>query len=370
MLLILVLAVVVAGGALFLMSGRKRDTLTHTESPPVMDTPPPHPLPVQAPELDPAEEHARTAALQDTREPAVPSVSTPRLTALHIIDNVHRFHFVATLGRRLVFVFHPYGHGGPGGFEHVLDADGSNTGPLFDHLAECAIAAGLPELPSRHAREAFQPHTVRTPSVHIRALFEDGRSWADMYDAEEVARQGLPAGLLGLLLDMRSLGFQFAPDTIKSQAGRPPLLHFSLLDKASDAASEYRILVSVKETTIISLPPEGAEKGATYLIPFSEHRELLEPLAARLDALIDLHRIFALTPFQGERSLRNETLEEAAFLARIAIGDGQQYWATVLDPADVAGRGLPPVLAAFSRDVRTLTVPVARASMEKQKATA
>jgi hypothetical protein len=126
----------------------------------------------------------------------------------------------------------------------------------------------------------------------------------------------------------------------------------------------------VKETTTITLPPEGAGKGATYLIPFSVHRELLEPLEARLDALIDLHRILGLPPSQGERSLRNETLQEAAFLARIAIGDGKQYWATVLDPADVAGRGLPPVLAAFSRDVRTLAVVAARASMEKQKATA
>jgi hypothetical protein len=55
-------------------------------------------------------------------------------------------------------------------------------------------------------------------------------------------------------------------------------------------------------------------------------------------------------------------------MARIAVGDGRQFWATALDPADVAARGLHPTLSAFARDLRTLAVATARACVEKQKA--
>ncbi|WP_164009898.1 hypothetical protein [Pyxidicoccus trucidator] len=373
MVLILVLAAVAAGVAVFVMSGNRRgtsDTLSLGGSASSMadrSPPPPRSLP-GSDEADPAEALAWTAALQDTRSPAVPSVNRPRLTSLHIIDNVHRFHFVATLGRRLVFVFHPYAPDRLVGVEQGLDEDGSNTGPLFDHLAERTIAAGLPDLPTRRSQDAFQPHTLHTPSIHIRALFEDGRRWADMFDAEALMQQGLPAGLLELLLDMRALGMQLVPEGIKAEGERAPLLHFTLMDKATQPASGFNVLVDTKEVAMISVPPEGGGQGTTYMIAQSDSRKLVQTLSARLDGLIDLYRILALSPFQGERALKEETLGEAAFMARMAIGDGKQFWATVFDPADVARGALPPILSAFARDVRTLAVATALAGAAEQKA--
>ncbi|MCY1023852.1 hypothetical protein [Pyxidicoccus sp. MSG2] len=369
MLLILVLAVVATGVAVFVMSGSKRgtsDTLSLGGSAPAMGNaapPPPQPLP-PADEPDPAVEFAMTAALRDTRGPAVPTVTTPRLTSLHIIDNVHPLHFVATLGRRIVFVFHPYSPNQLVGVEHRLDEDRNDTASIFDHLAERVLEAGLPGLPSPRAQDAFQPHTLRTPSIHIRALFEDGRRWAGMYGAEELKQQGLPAELLELLLDMRALGMQLVPDSIKSQGARPPLRHFTLSDKASHPGSEFSVLVDPKEMAGISLPPEEkGGKGSTYLVAPTDNRQLLQKLAGRIDGLIDLYRLFSLTPFQGERALGVDAQKEAAFMARIAIGDGKQYWATMLDPADIARGALPPFLSAFSRDVRALATATARAGV-------
>ncbi|WP_163995395.1 hypothetical protein [Pyxidicoccus caerfyrddinensis] len=372
MVLILVLAAVAAGVAVFVMSGNRRhtsDTLSLEGNAPAMgDRPPPPPGPAPAvDDLDPAEELAWTAALRDTRGPAVPAVSTPRLTSLHIIDNVHRFHFVATLGRRLVFVYHPYAPDRLVGVEQGLDEDGSNTGPLFDHLAERAIAAGLLDLASPRSQDAFQPHTLRTPSVHIRALFEDGRRWVGMYDAEAVTRQGLPASLLELLLDMRALGMQMVPDAIKSEGARPPLLHLTVVDRATQPGSGFDVLVDTKNVAMISVPSEGGGKATMYMIAQSDSRKLVQTLSARLDGLIDLYRVLALNPFQGERALKDEALGEAAFLARIVIGEGKQFWATVLDPADIARGELPLRLSAFARDVRTLAVATALASAEGQK---
>ncbi|QSQ25169.1 hypothetical protein JY651_09660 [Pyxidicoccus parkwayensis] len=371
--LILVLAVVGAGVAVFMMSGRKgnsSDVLSLGESAPAAGAPPPS-RPANPPtsdEKDPAEELAKTAALHDTRGPAVPKVSSPRLTSLHIIDNVHSFHFVATLGRRLVFVFHPYSPNRLVGVEQGLDEDGSNTGALFDHLAERAIAAGLPDLAAPRAQDAFQPHTLSTSSIHIRALFEDGRRWAGMYGAEELLQQGLPAGLLELLLDMRALGLQMVPEQIKSQGARPPLLHFTLEDKATQPTAKFSVLVDTKEVAMISVPPSEGGRGTTYMIPLSDSRNLVHQLSERIDGLIDLYRVLALTPVQGEQALRQEAVREAAFMARMAIGDGKQFWATFLNEADIARGALPPLLAAFARDVRTLAVATARASEVGQKA--
>jgi hypothetical protein len=377
MVLILILAgVVTAGAAAFLMSSRKRDTGDTLSLGPVSpsalgDRPPPRSQPQSPPaseELDPAEELARNAALQDTRGPAVPRVSKPRLTSLHLINNVNHLHFVATLGRRVVFVYHPYTPNQVVGVEQGLDEDGGNTGPLFDHLAERVLAAGLPGLPSPRAQEAFQPATLRTPSVHIRARFEDGRSWAGMYTAEEVEKQGLPAGLLELMLDMRGLGLQMVPEQLKSQGARPPLMHFTLKDNATRPGSEFGMLVDPRQIAMLSLPPEEVGgKGTTYMIAQADTRNLVQSLSGRLDALLDLHRVFALKPFQGERALEEETSKGAAFMARIAIGEGRQFWATVLDPADIGQGLLPPPLSAFARDARILAEATARVSRETQE---